>query len=169
MLTELALARLLERGGYDRHLRRQRRAYRRRRQIVIDVMESEVPGAHVSGVEAGLHALVTLPPAMADDAVVEGAARRGVAIERLRTFAATPQAQPDALVLGYAALAEPTLRAGLAELVAAIEAQAGDGSRGSGRGSAGQRERPGAATETDPSGGAAARRVVDTGGEPVGA
>ena len=120
LLTELTFARFLERGEYDRHLRRQQRAYAQRRAAVVELIESGVEGARVTGIDAGLHAVIELPEGVVDAAVVTAAAARGIGILRLRTFAAEPEEQPHALVLGYAGVAEPTLRAGLEQLVEAI-------------------------------------------------
>ena len=48
-------------SAYDRHLRRARRRNRARRDALIAAVARELPHARVSGISAGLHALVRLP------------------------------------------------------------------------------------------------------------
>ena len=121
LLTDLTFADFLKRGEYDRHLRRMRRAYARRRAALVELLESGIPGARVSGVEAGLHAVVHLPAGLSCEAVVAAAAERGVGVERLRAYATDPGACEDALVIGYAGVSEPTLVAAMRELVRAVD------------------------------------------------
>lgn len=68
-------------GGYDRHLRAARRAYRRRRDAVLAALRRHLPQARVTGIAAGLHLLVELPATVDDRVVAERAAaaawRRG--------------------------------------------------------------------------------------------
>ncbi|MFC7613003.1 PLP-dependent aminotransferase family protein [Actinokineospora soli] len=77
-LPQAAFAHLLRTGGYDRHLRRSRQLYRRRRDALIDAVADALPAWRPHGVAAGLHLVLRLPDG-ADDAALERAlARRGV-------------------------------------------------------------------------------------------
>ncbi len=109
-LNQLALSDLIERGELDRHLRRQRRRYSRRREALLDALASKLPEASVSGAAAGLYIVVGLPNGVSEQAALEAARSRGIAIEGVG--GSTP-----ALVLGYANLAD-------AAVVAAVEALA---------------------------------------------
>src|SRR6201999_2948844 len=61
-VTEQAvLAEFLATGQYDRQLRRCQRLYRLRRDALVAALAEHLPGARVSGIAAGLHAIVTLP------------------------------------------------------------------------------------------------------------
>ena len=64
-LNQLALSDLIERGELDRHLRRQRRRYSRRREVLLEALARELPEARVSGAAAGLYVVVGLPEASA--------------------------------------------------------------------------------------------------------
>ncbi len=109
-LNQLALSDLIERGELDRHLRRQRRRYSRRREALLDALASKLPEASVSGAAAGLYIVVGLPDGVSEQVALEAARSRGIAIEGVG--GSTP-----ALVLGYANLAD-------AAVVAAVEALA---------------------------------------------
>jgi GntR family transcriptional regulator/MocR family aminotransferase len=102
VIEQLALAEFLALGGYDRHVRRRRLAYRRRRDRLVAALAEHVPGARVTGVAAGLHALVRLPPGPSEAAVVAAAARRGLVLQGLEEYATGAATHPPALVVGYA-------------------------------------------------------------------
>lgn len=99
-IDQLALADLFDRGEVDRHLRRQRIRYRKRRDALLDAIARHLPGVEVRGAAAGLFAVLLLPPGTDEEAVVTAAAREGVEIEALRA-----QGRPG-LVAGYANLPE---------------------------------------------------------------
>ena len=80
MLDQLALADLLERGDFDRHLRHHRRLYQRRREALLAAIAAQMPDVTVSGAAAGLHAVLHLPDA---HAVAEAARAHGVALEAM--------------------------------------------------------------------------------------
>jgi GntR family transcriptional regulator/MocR family aminotransferase len=113
-LEQVALARLLESGELDRHLRRMRRVYRRRRERVLRALEDELPGIAVEGAAAGLHVVVRLPAGTDEAGAVEAARRRGVRVEGVG-------AGGPALMLGYGRLAEDAVPAAVAALAAALE------------------------------------------------
>jgi GntR family transcriptional regulator/MocR family aminotransferase len=103
-LEQLTLAHFLERGELDRHLRRTRPAYRRRR----DALLAALAGLEVEGVAAGLHVLARLPAGRGEQEVVDAAAARGVAVDPLGPHVAGAPRGP-ALLLGYTRLPEPGL------------------------------------------------------------
>jgi GntR family transcriptional regulator / MocR family aminotransferase len=117
-IDQLAFADFLARGELDRHLRRMRARYRARRDAMISALAEELPEAEVLGIAAGLHVTVRLP---GDEAAVrEEAARRRIALETMRDFRPPEDDGMVTLMLGYAAVPEPAIRAGVRELAAAI-------------------------------------------------
>jgi len=118
----LAFAHFLGSGGLDRHLRRVRPRYRARRDALVAALGRHIPAARVRGIAAGLHALVELPAGCDERALVAEAARHGIGIYGVSTYHASGIAAQPALVLGYAALPEPAIEAGIAELGRLISA-----------------------------------------------
>jgi GntR family transcriptional regulator/MocR family aminotransferase len=118
-LEQLALADFMERGAYDRHLRRSARAYRRRRDAMVAALADELPSAVVSGAAAGLHMAVTVP-SVADEAALVAACRSaGVALDGLGRHRAAPAplGAGATLLLSFAAV--PDVAAGhVARLIA---------------------------------------------------
>jgi GntR family transcriptional regulator/MocR family aminotransferase len=101
VLEQLALAHFLARGDLDRHLRRTRPDYRRRR----DALLAALAGIEIEGVAAGLHVLARLPDGRDEQEVVDAAAARGVAVDPLGPRVAVGP-RPPALLLGYTRLPE---------------------------------------------------------------
>jgi GntR family transcriptional regulator/MocR family aminotransferase len=102
VLEQLAFAELLRSGGYDRHLRRARRLHRGRRDALVAALARYLPEARVSGIAAGLHLVVELPPGSDDGAVAGRARAAGLGPVPLSELRIAAGGQPG-LVLGYAA------------------------------------------------------------------
>lgn len=120
VLEQLTLARLIEDGGYDRHLRRARRLYRARRDTLVAAVARELPRARVRGIAAGLHAVVELGARRDALELVRAARRHSVGVYPLGYAYARARPRADGLVLGYAALAEPAIEEGIRRLALAL-------------------------------------------------
>jgi GntR family transcriptional regulator / MocR family aminotransferase len=101
-LAQATIADFLARGDLDRHLRRTRRIYRQRRDTLIAALARHFPEATPSGIAAGLHLLVGLPPGVDDRLLAERAAAAGVGVEPVSKYRWRPRPdQAPGLVLGY--------------------------------------------------------------------
>ncbi|MFF1507640.1 PLP-dependent aminotransferase family protein [Streptomyces sp. NPDC058326] len=99
---QLAFAEFLGSGAYDRHVRAMRLRYRRRRDQLVAAVAAHSPETRVSGIAAGLHAVLTLPPGT-EQAVLRSAAWHGLAVQGVNQFRRpTVPATLDGLVVGYA-------------------------------------------------------------------
>lgn len=120
-LDQLALAHLFTTGAYEREVRRARVTYRRRRDALLAAVGASLPKCRVTGIAAGLHVLVRLPPGTDETAVVAAAADRHLRLRGLGDFWLAADGRPDpALVLGYARLSESTIAPAVQELAAAV-------------------------------------------------
>ena len=120
VLEQLVLARLLETSAYDRHLRKARRRNRARRDALIEAVARELPGARVSGVSAGLHALVRLPRSVELQPLLAGAVAQSLGIYPLNLHRIDPGGRVQALVMGYANLSEPAIAEGVRRLAGVL-------------------------------------------------
>jgi GntR family transcriptional regulator / MocR family aminotransferase len=111
-VDQLALAEFISRGELDRHLRRMRLRYRRRREVLVQALASAIPGSRVTGVAAGLHVLVELGPGVDEQTILSAAGARGIAAEGLSWHRAGAVGAPG-LVLGFANLSEPAIEQGI--------------------------------------------------------
>ncbi|MFE3116662.1 MocR-like pyridoxine biosynthesis transcription factor PdxR [Streptomyces niveus] len=103
-LDQLTLAEFIASGAYDRHVRSMRLRYRRRRDQLVEALAERAPECRVTGISAGLHAVVELPPGTDERTMIEAAAWQGLGIQGLSGFR-HPSVAPgrDALVIGYGA------------------------------------------------------------------
>jgi GntR family transcriptional regulator/MocR family aminotransferase len=90
-LPQLVLARLIESGAMERHLRLLRRRHRRRRDVMIESIRTHLPGATVHGSAAGLHLLVTFEAGFADVDLAAAALERGVKVQPLSLALSAPE------------------------------------------------------------------------------
>jgi GntR family transcriptional regulator/MocR family aminotransferase len=123
-LQQLTLADLVASGAFDRHVRRQRLVYRRRRDRLVADVRRVAPQVSVSGVAAGMHAVLELPGGWDEHALVQAAAARGLAVHGMATYDASPSPRRPALVVGFGAPADHAFSAALARLCAVLSEQA---------------------------------------------
>ncbi len=115
-LPQAAFARLLRGGGYDRHLRRTRTAYRRRRDALLSAVATHLPSWQPIGVAAGLHVVLRLPDGVEDSVVSQRLADHGIHAPALSGY--TRLGTYPGLVLGYAATTPDRLRDVVREIAA---------------------------------------------------
>ncbi|MEV8122916.1 PLP-dependent aminotransferase family protein [Streptomyces sp. NPDC085944] len=102
VMDQLTLAEFLTSGAYDRHVRSARLRYRRRRDALVAHVAAHNPEVRVTGIAAGLHAVLRLPPGT-EQSVVRAAAWQGLGLYGLSVFRhPDATADPmDAVVVGY--------------------------------------------------------------------
>ena len=122
-IEQLALADFLTRGELDRHLRRMRTSYRTRRDAIVGALAEALPDATVRGISAGLHATVELPSGHDEQAILDEARSRRIELELISDYRIAG-AGPPMLMLGFAQMPEPAIRAGVVEVAEAVRAVA---------------------------------------------
>ncbi|GAA2933889.1 MULTISPECIES: MocR-like pyridoxine biosynthesis transcription factor PdxR [Streptomyces] len=121
VLDQLSLADFVVSGSYDRHVRRMRQRYRSRRDRLVAALAEHAPQVEVTGVAAGLHAVLRLPPGT-EASAVKAAAWRGIALDGLAAFRHPDTDMPvsDGLVVGYATPSEHAYGPALEALCGAL-------------------------------------------------
>ena len=105
-LEQAALADFISEGHLERHVRRMRRLYARRREVLVDAIERHFGDrAEILGDGAGMHLFVRF----ADAAVLDRAGKNRVEIGNARVWY-MEQASANELVLGFSDLGERTIR-----------------------------------------------------------
>ena len=119
-LEQLALARFIGSGMFDRHIRKMRGLYRKRRDLLAAALASCAPVLQITGIAAGGHALVRMPAdGPSEHEVITNAAHAGLALDGLSGYhAGDAAAEPlgPALVIGYGTPAGRSYRAAVAAL-----------------------------------------------------
>jgi len=114
VLDQLALATLMESGRFDRHLRRMRASYGRRRAALVDALAAHAPGVALTGLAAGFHAVAHLHGRLGERAVIDAARERSIGLYGISEQRSDRSALPAQLVLGFGNLTERAITAGIA-------------------------------------------------------
>ena len=104
-ISQLTMADFITSGQYDRHIRRMRGRYRRRRDALVDALAGFDVG--ISGLAAGVNVLLTLPDGTEHE-VLRRAGEAGVALQGLSRMR-HPLAEADhrdGIIVGFGAPAE---------------------------------------------------------------
>ncbi len=122
-ISQLTLADFLGGGFYDRHIRRMRARYRRRRDVLVSALSPYDVG--VSRLAAGVNVLVTLPEG-AEPEVMRRAGDAGIAVTGLsimrHPLAPASVRAVEGLIVGFAAPAEHAFPAAVSALCDVLKA-----------------------------------------------
>ena len=120
-IDQLAFADFVDHGEFDRHLRRTRPVYRRRRDALVDALRNHLPDIEIAGVEAGQHLVGWLPDGVDEESAQSAAAAAGVLIHGVSEYRlAGPGSGRPGLIFGYSALTERRIADGVRLLAQAI-------------------------------------------------
>ena len=110
---QIALAKFISEGYFERHINRMQRYYRGRRQFVLDAFEASPLSAiaTVFGGQMGTHLLVHIRTGKTDADIKQMASDRGVSIAMLSDYCALPSAQTaNNIVVNFAAVSDVSMR-----------------------------------------------------------
>lgn len=121
VLDQLTLAEFITAGAFDRHVRAGRQRYRRRREELIEALAERAPEVAVTGMAAGLQAVIRLP-AGTESRVVADAARDGLSVTGMSEFRhpALDATRPGAIVVNFSAVPDSAWPGALAALCAVM-------------------------------------------------
>jgi GntR family transcriptional regulator/MocR family aminotransferase len=112
-LEQLALARLIESGRFDRHLRHMRRVYAARRDTLLAALRERAPAVGLRGLAAGFHAVAHLRADADEAAIVAEARARSIGLYGISMYRPSGLSGPPQLVLGFGNLTEPAIERGI--------------------------------------------------------
>jgi GntR family transcriptional regulator / MocR family aminotransferase len=122
-VSQLTMADFITTGQYDRHIRRMRLRYRRRRDALVDAIAGFDVG--ISGLSAGVNMLLTLPDG-AEHEVLQRAGEAGIALNGLsmmrHPLAGPDIPAPEGIIVGFAAPAEHAFAAAVDALCGVLTA-----------------------------------------------
>lgn len=121
-LSQLALADFIDGGHYDVLVRRLRRAYQRRRDLLVDLLRRELPDFAFERPSGGMRLWVRVPKGIDAERVSERLRRQGILLRTGRTAFLTPPRE-QYLHFGFAAPNESEIREGVKALKAAVTAE----------------------------------------------
>lgn len=119
-IGQLALHDFISRGELDRHVRRMRLHYQRRREALLEALARHLPEAQAGEGSAGLFELAELAEDVDEAALISAAAERGVGLEGLALHRFKPTGPPG-LVLGFGGQAEAAIEQGVRLVAGALK------------------------------------------------
>ncbi|WP_047283818.1 PLP-dependent aminotransferase family protein [Pseudomonas protegens] len=119
-ILQLTLARFMEEGHYNAHVRAMRKLYAGRRQAMLEAIGRHLPGiARALPPPGGLQVPCLLEPGWSEELTQQRAARAGIQLPGLSRLYAGEQKQQGWL-LGYASLSAHEIEAAMARLAQAL-------------------------------------------------
>jgi GntR family transcriptional regulator/MocR family aminotransferase len=119
-LDQLALAELLRTSAYDRHIRKMRLRYRRRRDLLVAALAAAAPRLQVTGTAAGLNVLLPLASAELEAEVLAAASDAGVGVGGRVADKYDEHGERAGLIVGFAAAQEHTFAAAVETLAGVL-------------------------------------------------
>ena len=120
VLDQLTLGAFLQQGGLDLHLRRSRKIYRRRRDVLIAALKQYLPRLELCGAATGPHLMLNLGARIDETTAVQAAAAASVRLHGASNPRLGYHAGTAALILGYGGLAEPRIAETVRHLALAL-------------------------------------------------
>ncbi|HEY2072748.1 MAG TPA: PLP-dependent aminotransferase family protein [Gaiellaceae bacterium] len=105
-LLQLAFLSFLERGELARHVRKMRALYRRRRDVLVDALESRIEDVQISGIAAGLHLVIRLDSFEEEAQVAKCMRARRIAVQTVSWHALSGYDGSPGLLVGYGAISD---------------------------------------------------------------
>jgi GntR family transcriptional regulator/MocR family aminotransferase len=102
-LEQRTFAEFIASGAFDRHVRRMRTVYHRRRDDLEQAIADKCPDLRLAGMSAGMHALIYLPRhGPSEHQMLSRAAKQSIALHTLgRYWHNPPPSGPQAIIVGY--------------------------------------------------------------------
>ncbi len=120
LLEQFALADFINEGYLDRHIRKTRKLYNRRRQVLAEALQKEFgKKVKIHGGNAGMHVLIRFNLKLSDNEIVRRAAENQVNLVSARPYYLR-NAPSGEFIFGYANLLESKIREGVQRLAKAI-------------------------------------------------
>jgi GntR family transcriptional regulator/MocR family aminotransferase len=117
LLYQAVLALFIDEGHFERHLRRMRKVYERRREALLESFALHFGDrATITGTESGMHVLVRIEQIRDADRFIEHARGRGVGIYSARPYYELGAPPGAIFLMGYSSVSEDGIREGIRRL-----------------------------------------------------
>jgi GntR family transcriptional regulator / MocR family aminotransferase len=104
VINQIVLADFMAAGHFDRHIRRMRKSYDRKRLALLEAIDKEIGGLIELGPsDSGMHICAYLPDGIPDTQVAHAAEQRGIELLPLSEFYPGTERR-NGLILGYTAI-----------------------------------------------------------------
>ncbi len=115
-LDQAILTRFLSQGYFEKHVNRMRKIYKAKHDTALELLQPYIDSGliGITGENAGLHLVMTLPESMTEEHVFQTAKKHGIRIYKLKEhYQIRPDNAREALLLGYSNLSLDEIHDGL--------------------------------------------------------
>ena len=121
-IDQYVLAAFMQSGNFIKHLNRMRTAYRKKVELIMDLLQPYRDKIEVSGEKAGLHLLLGIKNGKSEAELVKGARSAGIKIAGLQNYYYLKRNNRTvpSLILGFADFSEENLARAIKELIACL-------------------------------------------------
>jgi GntR family transcriptional regulator/MocR family aminotransferase len=113
-LNQLVLTMFIEQGYFDHHIAKMKKIYRKRRDTLIQSLNSNFPGKHkVSGHSTGLHLVVEFDNVTFTDQVLDRLEEAGLRVYPIEMYAINKGYYQNRVLLGYGNVTEDKIIEGI--------------------------------------------------------
>ncbi|MEW9110091.1 MAG: PLP-dependent aminotransferase family protein [Cytobacillus gottheilii] len=112
-IEQYALARFIDEGHLDKHVRKMKKIYIERRKVLTDALHQAFPSVHVIGKAAGMHIVAQFPGITFTKELCEKLMGEGIKIYPVEHFALNKGSHGDKIVLGYGGITVEELKKGV--------------------------------------------------------
>jgi GntR family transcriptional regulator/MocR family aminotransferase len=120
-LEQMILARFMEEGYFERHIRRMKKIYRKRREALVRSLQQELPQAKILGQSAGMHLVVEIPGTRFTQDMLRRIHLEGVHVYAVEHYAIHKGRHEQQIVMGYGGLTAESIQEGVVRLRRALE------------------------------------------------
>jgi GntR family transcriptional regulator/MocR family aminotransferase len=120
ILEQQVLAEFIHEGHLERHIRKMRSIYDKRRQVLVEALKTYFKKrAVILGEKAGIHVMVRFKSDLSDEEIIEKAAKVGVSLMSANPYYLTNHPKGE-FIFGYGELTETQLTEGIRRLAEII-------------------------------------------------
>lgn len=117
LIDQAILAEFINEGHFARHIRRMRKLYERRQQILVEEAEKHLEGLlKLQKSDAGMHLVGWLPDEINAETIAAKAAARDLKVSPITDYIFSKKKAPNGLILGYTSFDEKQIKAGVKKL-----------------------------------------------------
>ncbi len=121
-VSQLGLMRFMESGDLERHILRMRKVYKKRRDILLELLETYFPGrVTVYGATGGMHVTAKFEGVIFTESLINRIGEEGVYVVPVERHALLKGKHADEILLGYAHLDPEEMRKGLERIKKVLE------------------------------------------------
>ena len=121
LLSQLALARFIDRGYLEQHLFSMKRIYRKRMNTLVSELERNFKGLHISGADCGFHLCVRFRERSFHQDFFEDCRKQGIGLKGTAHYMGQGEVSTDSLILGYGNIEDETIPEGIEALKQSID------------------------------------------------